>query len=114
MLLFWICAALLTVVAVLAVTRPLVAQAPHDDDARSRSAEVEVYRDQLAEIETDKARGLINEAEAEAARLEVARRLLASAGPADDKSAVPTSAASARGLAGQQVFMVVAAAVPLV
>jgi len=36
-----------------------------------------VYRDQLDEIDADRGRGLIGEAEAEAARLEVARRLLA-------------------------------------
>jgi cytochrome c-type biogenesis protein CcmH len=35
-----------------------------------------VFRDQLAELERDKARGLIGQAEAEAARNEIARRLL--------------------------------------
>lgn len=37
-----------------------------------------VYRDQLAELERDRARGLIGDAEAETARLEIERRLLAS------------------------------------
>ena len=41
-----------------------------------------VYRDQLGEIESDRARGLIGEEEAEAARVEIARRLFA----ADRKS----------------------------
>ncbi|HZT50574.1 MAG TPA: c-type cytochrome biogenesis protein CcmI [Stellaceae bacterium] len=36
-----------------------------------------VYRDQLAELERDRARGLIGDAEAAAARLEIERRLLA-------------------------------------
>ena len=36
-----------------------------------------VYRDQLAELERDRARGVIGDAEAEAARLEIERRLLA-------------------------------------
>jgi cytochrome c-type biogenesis protein CcmH len=38
-----------------------------------------VYKDQLQEIDRDRAAGLIGEAEAEAARLEVSRRLLAAA-----------------------------------
>ena len=43
-------------------------------------SDVAVYRDQLDEIERDRAAGLIGEREAEAARVEVSRRLLAAAG----------------------------------
>ena len=43
----------------------------------SADAQVAIYKDQLAEIETDLARGMIAPAEAEAHRTEVARRLLA-------------------------------------
>ena len=49
---------------------------------RVRSAggsDVAVYRDQLEEIERDRAAGLIGEHEAEAARVEVSRRLIAAA-----------------------------------
>ena len=42
-------------------------------------SDVAVYRDQLDEIERDRAAGLIGEREAEAARVEVSRRLLAAA-----------------------------------
>ena len=53
--------------------------ARRDRCARRRGdADVAVYRDQLAEIEADRARGLISEAEARGARIEIARRLLAS------------------------------------
>jgi cytochrome c-type biogenesis protein CcmH len=51
-----------------------------------------VYRDQLAEIDAEAARGLIGAEEAEAARREIARRLLASA-PAGE--AAPRAAAVA-------------------
>jgi cytochrome c-type biogenesis protein CcmH len=44
-----------------------------------------VYRDQLAEIERDLARGVLAESEAEAARAEIARRILALK-PADDET----------------------------
>ena len=57
-----------------AVTRPLL----RTDTTPTRPAdgELAVYRDQLAEIESEKAQGLIGETEAEAARAEVARRLI--------------------------------------
>ena len=47
-------------------------------DNPSRAAyDVEIYRDQLAEIDRDRQRGLIGEAEAKAARTEIGRRALA-------------------------------------
>ena len=46
-----------------------------------------VYRDQLRELERDVARGLIGEAEARSARLEIERRLLAAAGAPPEGSA---------------------------
>ena len=41
--------------------------------------DVAVYRDQLDEVERDRKSGLIGDAEAEAAKLEISRRLLAAA-----------------------------------
>jgi len=71
--LLWIVLVCLTAIVLLVLLRPLAsganAIAPEAFDAA-------VYRDQLGEIESDRARGLIGEAEAEAARLEIARRLL--------------------------------------
>lgn len=73
-MLIWLILAGLTAVVLLVLLRPLAARrmerAPEAFDAA-------VYRDQLSEIESDRARGLIGEEEAEAARIEVARRLLA-------------------------------------
>ena len=48
-------------------------------EAGLRDAELAVYRDQLAEIDRDQARGLIDAAEAQATRNEVSRRMLAAA-----------------------------------
>ena len=48
-----------------------------------RDAELAVYRDQLAEIDRDVARGLIEAGEAEATRNEVSRRMLAAGGRED-------------------------------
>ena len=119
MLLFWVCAALLTAGAVLALTRPLLAaaraSATEPVSTPDSRANVAVYRDQLAEIENDKARGLISEAEAEAARIEIARRLLASAGQEDGSHGTRASAVPAvkDRSSGEFAFMAVSAAVPV-
>ncbi len=79
----WSIFALMTAAAICAVVWPL-ARKPRTVAAGS---ELVVYKDQLDEIERDRAAGLIGEAEAEAARLEVSRRLLAAADVADAHSA---------------------------
>lgn len=65
--------ALLTALAIGAVLRPLVRRGRKTEG----SHELAIYRDQLAEIENDLERGLIAPDEAEGARLEVSRRLIA-------------------------------------
>ena len=72
---FWILVAGMTAAAILAVVWPL---ARRPKDAQSGN-DVEVYRDQLDEIDRDLKVGLIGAAEAEAARIEVSRRLIAAA-----------------------------------
>ena len=73
-ILFWAVAATLAAgvagVLVAALLRP-------GGPARAADRAAQVYRDQLAEIEADRARGVIAPREAEAMRAEVARRLLA-------------------------------------
>jgi cytochrome c-type biogenesis protein CcmH len=73
--LFWLIIALLTAGAVLAVLLPL--GRGRTDGADSGRKDRAVYRDQLAELERDRAEGRIAPSEAEAARAEIARRLIA-------------------------------------
>ena len=88
-MLLWILFAVLTAAVVIAVTRPLGrATAPTLDPA---TADLAVYKDQLAEIEADRDRGLVDAAEAESARAEVARRLLQRAGKGGDGSGTAKS-----------------------
>lgn len=70
---FWIIAALLTLAASMAVFVPL---ARRGDAAGRSGSDLDVYRDQLAEVERDIARGLIEPVEAEQARAEIGRRIL--------------------------------------
>ena len=71
----WFVFALMTVAAIFAVLWPLSRGA----SAAVGGSEAAVYKDQLAEIERDVAAGLIGVPEAEAARVEIGRRLLVAA-----------------------------------
>jgi len=73
-LLLWIILGCLTALVVFVLLRPLLGAGTRADAREAFNAAV--YRDQLGEIDADRARGLIGESEAEAARLEIARRLL--------------------------------------
>ncbi len=84
-MLFWPMMALMTGAAILAVLWPLGRKRA---SVSAREADLAVYRDQLAEIERDRARGVLPENEAEAARIEVSRRLLA-AGARDADAVAP-------------------------
>ena len=70
----------LTTIAVLAVLWP-VFRRPRP--VQRERYEIAVYRDQLAEVERDRERGLIPAQEARAARLEIERRLLRSGSVAE-------------------------------
>jgi cytochrome c-type biogenesis protein CcmH len=74
-MMLWFIFALMIAAAVVAVLWPLTRRSP---PAQSGS-DVAVYRDQLEEIGRDRSAGLIGEVEAEAARIEVSRRLLTAA-----------------------------------
>jgi cytochrome c-type biogenesis protein CcmH len=79
----WLILALMTAAAIFAVIWPL---AQNGKAARSGS-DVVVYRDQLDEVERDLAAGSIGKTEAEAARVEISRRLLAAADAAKGEAA---------------------------
>lgn len=77
---FWLAAALLTFVAALAVLWPWL-RAPRSHAGRAE-ADLAVYRDQLAELDRDVARGVLPVVEADEARAEIGRRVLKSAAEA--------------------------------
>jgi cytochrome c-type biogenesis protein CcmH len=80
----WFVFALMTAAAIFAVLWPLGrASRPQNDGSESN-----VYQDQLAEIDRDLAAGLIGAVEADAARVEISRRLLAAA---DSQRAPPVA-----------------------
>jgi len=84
----WLVFALMTAAAMFAVLWPLARRAPERG-----GSDLAVYRDQLDEIARDRATGLIGEAEAEAAKVEVSRRLIAAADAAEAQQ-LPMTAGS--------------------
>lgn len=72
-MMFWVSAAVLTAVVTVALLWPL---ARRDRLAEGGFGDIEVYSDQLAEVERDLKNGLIQDGEAQYARAEIARRLL--------------------------------------
>ncbi len=73
--LFWIWSAILLVAVLVALIVPFLRR-PRKALARAEY-DLAIYKDQLRELEEDEASGLITGAEAEAARNEIARRILA-------------------------------------
>src|SRR6185312_15105703 len=73
-MMLWLVFALMTAAAMFAVLWPLGRRT-----AENGGSDVAVYRDQLDEIARDRAAGLIGETEADAAKVEVSRRLIAAA-----------------------------------
>ena len=71
----WIIFALLLAAVLAAVLWPLLR--PHPAPANRADYDIEVYLDQLRELERDASRDLIDESQAAAAKLEIERRLLA-------------------------------------
>ena len=82
----WFLLVLMTVLAMAAVLWPLARRRPV-----AGCTDLEVYQDQLDEISRDRNAGLIDETEAEAAKVEVSRRLIAAADAASVQNSTPGS-----------------------
>ncbi len=81
----WFVFALMTAAAVFAVLWPLGRRGP----AQAGGSDTVVYKDQLTEIDRDLAAGMIAKPDADAARVEISRRLLAAAdGPRETSAHV--------------------------
>ncbi len=84
---FFVFAVPLAMAAALLIAAPLWRRGK--EHAGRADFDLAVFRDQLAEIDRDAERGLLGPAEAEVARLEVQRRILAVAGESAEKSSAP-------------------------
>ncbi|MEJ8473976.1 c-type cytochrome biogenesis protein CcmI [Roseibium algae] len=91
-MMFWILIAAMTAVTALSILVPMAKAARMSEAEHSHeSGDAAVYRQQLAEVERDLERGLIDPEAAKAARTEIARRLLAADARKDQERAATTS-----------------------
>ena len=105
-MLFWAICLLLTVFAALVVLAPVLrAQADV-----SEQPDVAIYKAQLAEIDRDLAREVLDPAEAEQARAEIARRLLAASRTRSVTGAAPRGWTLGAALASLAVILAVSGA----
>ena len=89
-MIFWVICAVLTVAVIVATLRPVMQATEHDSNPDS--ADLQVYKDQLAEVDRDIGRGLLTADEAAAARIEISRRILAVSPREGDSDAGPAPA----------------------
>mgnify|MGYP006433943631 CR=1 FL=1 len=74
-MMFWVAAAAAVLIVLAALGRALLA--PQSDDGPAAAQDVAFYRAALDEVARDRARGTLSDTEAERARLDLSRRLLA-------------------------------------
>ena len=103
-MILWAGFAVLTAAVLYALLRPLLRPEVLTEvqPASDRAADLAVYRDQMTQLDADAERGVIDASDIESARLEVARRILKSAGTPSGSS-IKQSGATAptnRGLLG--------------
>ena len=106
----WIAGVLMTVAVLAAVLMPLLRRSSAPPPARGEF-DLNVYKDQLGEIDRDLERGLLIDAEAEAARVEIQRRMLTAAGP-DGAGDAGTGGAPARQTSNRVIAAALAVLLP--
>ena len=79
-MLLWIAFAVMTAIVALAIVRPYWRTGPGADVS---ARDVAVYKQQLQEIEEERLRGLLGDAELTSARIEISRRILAASDASD-------------------------------
>lgn len=110
-MILWISFAVLAAAVIAVLARPMLADGPDEAVDDAQAADLAVYRDQLAEIEADRDRGLIDADEAESARAELARRLLQRSEHAADSS--PKSSSPEAWLSPAKIAYATAATIPV-
>lgn len=111
MIIFWLICAIFVAIALAFVLPPLLQTSLQnssggDDEQRKKEANVDVYRDQISELETDVANGIVSREQYQQDRDEIERRLLEDVSPApvagkgaEKKAAVAVGRASAYAIA---------------
>lgn len=111
MMLFWLICAALVAIALAFVLPPLL-QSPAKDtgEADKKEANLDVYRDQLSELEADRANGIISPEQYQQDRDEIERRLLDDVSDAEN----PAEKQSKKAAAGRGPVYAIALGIPII
>lgn len=118
MIIFWLICAIFAAIALAFVLPPLLqtslqTSAPGDDDQSKKEANVDVYRDQISELETDVANGIVSREQYQQDRDEIERRLLEDVSGANLTSKGSEKKATAA-VGGRAPVYAVAIGIPLI
>ena len=118
MIIFWLICAIFVAIALAFVLPPLLQTSlqtsPAGDDEQSRKeANVDIYRDQISELEADVANGIVSREQYQQDRDEIERRLLEDVSGADLTSKGPEKKATAA-VGGRGPVYAIAVGIPLI
>jgi cytochrome c-type biogenesis protein CcmH len=105
---FWVVAGALMLLVVAALAAPLLRRTRSDVQIESDASNVELYQDQIVELERDRAQGMLSDEQFEQARLELGQRLLADVTGETSARAEPAGAWRYVALAGVPITAVLA------
>jgi cytochrome c-type biogenesis protein CcmH len=105
MIMFSVVAAILMAAALLFIVPPLWRRRDQHSVQRDRS-NLEIYKDQLQELEADLANGILSQEQFEQGRLELERRLLEDVTPETDQQVVKDDRGEGRGAAVTVILLV--------
>jgi cytochrome c-type biogenesis protein CcmH len=105
---FWVVAGALTLLVVAALAVPLLRRTRSDVQIDSDASNVELYQDQIVELERDRTQGVLSAEQFEQARLELGQRLLADVTGETSTRAEPAGAWRYVALAGVPIATVLA------
>ena len=108
MILFWLICAGLVAIALAFVLPTLLQRAPVADDTDKERANVEIYRDQISELDADLANGIVSPEQYRQDRDEIERRLL------DDVATTPDDDRTKPAAAGRGAVYAVSFGIPVV
>jgi cytochrome c-type biogenesis protein CcmH len=113
MILFWLICAALVAIALAFVLHTLLQRPAAPDEDHKKEANVEIYRDQLRELDADLANGIVSPEQYRQDRDEIERRLLEDVAAATETEKKPAAARSDRAVVYAVAFGIPLAAVAL-
>ncbi len=118
MIMFWLVCAIFVAIALAFVLPPLLqtsrpATPDGDQDLSPKEANVDIYRDQISELDADLANGIVSREQYQQDREEIERRLLEDVSTTDVADKSPDSKTSAAA-AGRTPVYAIAAGIPLI